>query len=94
MKDILFNNIKKLHVLCSSKPQSHIGININTYELYSFSEACKIDKKQIQWIKVYFRNNDIQIHTIIDDDFDSFCLSEYLDLLLRIYKKKYLTSTE
>ena len=93
MKDILFNNIKILHA-SSSKKHLHIGININTYEIYTFSQACKIDKEQIQWVKVYFRENDIQVHTIVDDDFDSFCLSEYLDLLLRIYKKKYLTSTE
>jgi hypothetical protein len=93
MKDILFNNIKILYAN-SSKQQSHIGINVNTYEIYTFSQACKIDKAQIQWIKVYFRENDIQIHTIVDDNFDSFCLSEYLDLLLIIYKKKYLTSTK
>jgi hypothetical protein len=93
MKDILFNNIKILHTN-SSKKNLHIGIDVNTYEIYTFPQACKIDKAQIQWVKVYFRENDIQIHTIIDDDFDSFCLSEYLDLLLRIYKKKYITSTE
>jgi|TARA_B100001971_G_C18248172_1_gene575978 hypothetical protein len=93
MKDILFNNIKILYAN-SSKQQSHIGINVNTYEIYTFSQACKIDKAQIQWVKVYFRENDIQIHTLVDDDFDSFCLSQYLDLLLIIYKKKYCTSTE
>ena len=91
MKDILFNNIKKLYT-CSSQLQSHIGININTYELYSFGEACKINKNEIQWIKIYFRDDDIQIHTILNDDFDSYCLSEYIDFLLRVYKKKYIKS--
>lgn len=89
MKNILFNNIIKLHT-CSLESQSHIGIDINTYELYFFGEACKINKNKIQWIKIYFRNNDIQIHTILNDDFDSYCLSEYIDLLLRIYKKKHI----
>jgi len=93
MKDILFNNIEILHNNFPKK-QLHIGIDINTYKLYTFSQACKMDKEQIQWIKIYFREDDIQIHTIVDDDFDSYCLSEYLDLLLRLYKKKYLIPTK
>ena len=78
----------KLHS-CSTTSPAHIGIDNETYQLYTFGEACKISKEKITWIKVFFEKDELQVHAILSDEFDSYCLSSYLDLLLRIYKKKF-----
>ena len=88
MKNQIISAVNKLHS-CSTISPAHIGIDNETYELYTFGEACKISEKKITWIKVFFGKDELQVHAILSDEFDSYCLSSYLDLLLRIYKKKF-----
>ena len=95
MKSILLSNIQFLYKK-SRKRQINVAINLNTFELLNFGKACK-DVNNIMWLKVYFYPNDINIETVVDERMSDEIIqmiTEYLGMVLRIYKYKYYSEEE
>jgi len=95
MKSILLSNIQFLYKK-SRKRQINVAINLNTFELLNFGKACK-DINNIMWLKVYFYPNDINIETVVDERMSDEIIqmiTEYLGMVLRIYKYKYYSEEE
>jgi hypothetical protein len=95
MKRILLNNIQFLYKK-SRKKQINIAIDLNTFELLNFGKACK-NIGNIMWIKIYYYPDDIQCETVVDDKMTDEIIqiiTEYLGMVLRIYKYKYYKESE